>query len=99
MVFNRLTPKDLGRIVEIQLSRSQQRLTDRQIHLVLTDRAKSFLAEQGYDPVYGARLLRRAVQKYLMDPLAMRLLDGSLKSGQTVTVDTNGASELSFKGL
>ena len=99
VVFNRLTPKDLGRIVEIQLSRSQQRLTDRQIHLVLTDRAKSFLAEQGYDPVYGARLLRRAVQKYLMDPLAMRLLDGSLKSGQTVTVDTNGASELSFKGL
>ncbi len=50
------------------------------------------------DPVYGARPLRRAVQKYLMDPLAMRLLDGSLKAGETVTVDQNGSDALLFSG-
>ena len=66
--------------------------------LNLTNRAKSFLAKEGYDPVYGARPLRRAVQKYLMDPLAMRLLDGSLRSGQTVTVDQDGTDGLVFKG-
>jgi ATP-dependent Clp protease ATP-binding subunit ClpB len=113
VVFNRLSPQVLNRIVDLQVARAQARLTDRHVTLNLTDRAKSFLAKEGYDPVYGARPLRRAVQKYLMDPLAMRLLDGSLKSGQTVTVDRptllrsgyeaaqagqNGSDGLTFKG-
>jgi ATP-dependent Clp protease ATP-binding subunit ClpB len=96
VIFNRLSPKDLERIVELQVARAQARLADRQISLALTARAKAFLAKEGYDPVYGARPLRRAVQKHLMDPLAIRLLDGSLTSGQTVTVDSNGSDSLLF---
>ena len=96
VIFNRLSPKDLERIVELQLARAQARLAGRQVRLALTARAKAFLAKQGYDPVYGARPLRRAVQKHLMDPLAMRLLDGTVTSGQTVTVDSNGSDPLRF---
>ncbi|MBI3011417.1 MAG: ATP-dependent chaperone ClpB [Candidatus Omnitrophica bacterium] len=98
VLFNRLSPHDIGRIVELQVERAQARLADRRVRLVLTDRAKSFLAKEGYDPIYGARPLRRAVQKYLMDPLATRLLDGSLASNQTVTVDQNGTGGLTFHG-
>ena len=98
VIFNRLTPNDLSRIVELQVDRAQSRLADRHVTLKLTDRAKSFLATEGYDPVYGARPLRRAVQKYLMDPLALQLLEGSLKPGQTVKVDRNGIDGLSFSG-
>ncbi|PIQ84174.1 MAG: ATP-dependent chaperone ClpB [Candidatus Omnitrophica bacterium CG11_big_fil_rev_8_21_14_0_20_63_9] len=98
VIFNRLTSKELDRIVDLQVARAQSRLADRRVQLKLTARAKSFLAKEGFDPVYGARPLRRAVQKYVMDPLAMRLLDGSLKPGQTVTVDQNGADGLVFSG-
>ncbi len=98
VIFNHLSSKDLDRIVELQVSRAQTRLADRRVTLTLTARAKSFLAKEGYDPVYGARPLRRAVQRYIMDPLAMRLLDGSLKPGQTVTVDRDGADGLTFAG-
>ena len=97
VIFNRLAPEHLNRIVELQLARAQARLADRHVTLQLTDQAKSFLAQEGYDPVYGARPLRRAVQKYVMDPLALRLLDGSIRSGQTVTVDRNGADGLTFR--
>lgn len=96
--FRRLSKEDLDRIVELQIARAQARLADRRVTLRLTSRAKAFLAKEGYDPIYGARPLRRAVQKRVMDPLAMRLLDGSLKSGETVTVDHNGADGLSFNG-
>ena len=98
VLFNRLSPEVLNRIVEVQVAKAQGRLADRHVTLKLTNRAKSFLAKEGFDLVYGARPLRRAVQKYLMDPLAMRLLDGSVKSGQTVTVDQNGTDGLIFKG-
>jgi ATP-dependent Clp protease ATP-binding subunit ClpB len=98
VIFNRLAAKELDRIVELQVARAQQRLKDRHVTLKLTEKAKAFLAKEGYDPVYGARPLRRAVQKHLMDPLAMRLLDGTLKSGQTVIVDKDGAQGLVFQG-
>jgi ATP-dependent Clp protease ATP-binding subunit ClpB len=96
--FNRLSPEVLHRIVELQVARAQARLADRQVTLKLTDRAKAFLAREGFDPVYGARPLRRVVQKHLMDPLAMRLLEGTLKTGQTVTVDQNGKDALELTG-
>jgi ATP-dependent Clp protease ATP-binding subunit ClpB len=98
VIFRRLSEEDLNRIVDLQVSRAQMRLADRHIALRLTDRARLFLAKEGFDPVYGARPLRRAVQKHLMDPLAMRLLDGSLRPNQTVTVDQNGTDGLIFKG-
>jgi ATP-dependent Clp protease ATP-binding subunit ClpB len=96
VVFRRLTPEDLDRIVELQVARAQARLADRRVRLRLTDRAKAFLAKEGYDPVYGARPLRRAVQRYLVDPLAMRLLQGSIAQDQTVTVEQDGADGLTF---
>jgi len=96
--FNALSPASLNRIVELQIARSQARLADRQVTLKLTGRAKAFLAQEGFDPVYGARPLRRAVQKYVMNPLAMRLLEGAVRPGQTITVDTDGDKALSFNG-
>ncbi len=96
--FTRLSPASLTRIVELQVTRAQQRLAERRVTLKLTDKAKAFLAKEGYDPIFGARPLRRAVQKHLMDPLALRLLEGTLTSGQTITVDQNGSHGLAFKG-
>ena len=86
VIFNRLSARDLEQVVEIQAARVQERLKDRYITLKLTDRAKAFLAREGYDPIFGARPLRRAIQKYVVDPLATRLIEGALKPGQTVTV-------------
>ena len=98
VLFNRLAPEVLARIVELQVARAQARLRERRVTLELTERAKAFLATEGYDPVYGARPLRRAVQKYLMDSLAKQVLDGTLKPGQTITVDhQDGAQGLAFK--
>jgi ATP-dependent Clp protease ATP-binding subunit ClpB len=98
VLFRRLSQENLARIVELQVARAQQRLSERRVTLKLTDRAKAFLAREGYDPVYGARPLRRAVQRYLVDPLATRLLEGGVKAGQTVTVDKNGSDGLDFTG-
>jgi len=97
IIFNQLSAQDLSRIVELQIRRAQARLTDRHVTLDVSQRAKAFLANKGYDPVYGARPLRRAIQQYLMDPLAKRLLDGSIAPGQTVRVDQNGSDALAFK--
>lgn len=98
VTFNRLSEEDLHRIVELQMARVQARLSDRRITLKLTEPAKRFLAKEGYDPIYGARPLRRAVQRFVIDPLAMRLLEGTITSGQTVTVDQHGAQGLVFNG-
>ena len=94
IIFNRLTDEALARIVDLQLARAQARLADRRIQMELTDRAKRFLAREGYDPDYGARPLRRVIQRRVVDPLAKRLLTGELKDGQRVTIDANGADEL-----
>ncbi|HEX9780981.1 MAG TPA: ATP-dependent chaperone ClpB [bacterium] len=96
VVFNALTEADLARIVELQVERARGRLAERRVTLSLTARAKSFLATEGCDPVYGARPLRRAVQTHLMNPLAMRLLEGTVKPGQSVTVDADGERGLVF---
>ena len=77
----------MGPIVDIQVARVQQLLEDRKIVLELTDGARAWLGRVGYDPVYGARPLKRAVQKYLQDPLADAILRGDIRDGQTVRVD------------
>ena len=74
-------------IVEIQVKRVQKLLKDRKIVLDLTDAAKRWLGRVGYDPVYGARPLKRAVQRYLQDPLADMLLGGQIPDGSTVKID------------
>ena len=77
----------MGPIVDIQVARLQQLLEDRKIRLDLTDAARAWLGRVGYDPVYGARPLKRAVQKYLQDPLADKILAGEIPDGSVVRVD------------
>ena len=86
IVFDRLTRDDVRRIVEIQLAELRRRLSDRRIDLVLDDEALDLLAERGFDPLYGARPLKRVIQKDLADRLATALLEDSISDGSTVKV-------------
>jgi ATP-dependent Clp protease ATP-binding subunit ClpB len=95
ILFHRLAQDHMGPIVDIQVARVQKLLKDRKIILDLTDGARAWLGRVGYDPVYGARPLKRAVQRYLQDPLADAILKGEVKDGQTVHVeDGDGALQL-----
>ena len=87
ILFHRLSQAHMGPIVDIQVERLQQLLEDRKISLDLSDAARTWLGRVGYDPVYGARPLKRAIQKYLQDPLADAILAGKVHDGQTVKVD------------
>jgi ATP-dependent Clp protease ATP-binding subunit ClpB len=87
ILFHRLAAEHMAPIVEIQVKRVQKLLKDRKIELALTDKAKAWLGRVGYDPVYGARPLKRAIQRYLQDPLADMLLRGEIPDGATVKVD------------
>jgi ATP-dependent Clp protease ATP-binding subunit ClpB len=87
LIFQRLTLEQLRQIVDLQMARLKKLLEERHIDLELTDKAKEFLAEAGYDPVYGARPLRRAIQRYVQDQLAPMLLSGEFKEGDTILVD------------
>ncbi len=91
IIFHRLTKEQLRQIVVIQTARLGKLLEEHQIHLELTDAARDFLAEEGYDPVYGARPLRRAIQRHLQDKLAPMLLSGDFKEGDTIAVDGDAA--------
>ena len=94
IIFDRLSEDDLKKIVEIQLKRLSKRLEQQKIALKLSDSAKQMLAREGYDPVYGARPLRRTIQKEILDPLSIDILEGKVREGQTVHVDAkNGAFE------
>jgi ATP-dependent Clp protease ATP-binding subunit ClpB len=98
IVFHALTEDQLKQIVEIQLGRLRARLTDRHIELQLTDAARLNLVRTGYDPHYGARPLKRAIQRKIETPLGRLLLQGAVRDGQTVVVDgESDGGELSFK--
>jgi ATP-dependent Clp protease ATP-binding subunit ClpB len=90
VVFHSLTEEDLKRILDIQLNRVRNRLAERHIKLELTEEAATHLARIGYDPVYGARPLKRAIQRELETPIGRRLLRGEIHDGQTVVVDWQG---------
>ncbi len=95
VVFNNLTREDLERIVDIQMERVKRRLQERGLTLDLTPAARAWLAREGYDPVYGARPLRRVIEKRLLNPLAQALLEGRFREGTTVTVNA-GEEGLEF---
>jgi ATP-dependent Clp protease ATP-binding subunit ClpB len=95
VLFHRLGQSHMGPIVDIQLGRVQRLLKDRKIALSLTDAARSWLGRVGYDPIYGARPLKRAVQKYVQDPLADAILRGEVPDGAVVNVD-EGDGKLSL---
>src|SRR5712672_1023348 len=98
IIFDRLTDEDLKKIVEIQLSRLTKRLAQQNITLKLTDSAKTVIAREGYDPVYGARPLKRAIQHLLLDPLSINILEGKFGEGQTIIADAkNGRIEFKLK--
>ena len=96
VLFDRLRAKDMGAIVQIQLKRLENLLTSRKIQIELDDDAISWLAAKGYEPVYGARPLKRVVQTALQDPLAEMILSGDVHDGDTVAV-TAGSDRLLLK--
>jgi ATP-dependent Clp protease ATP-binding subunit ClpB len=96
VVFHPLTRDHISDIVELQLARLRQRVADRGLSLELTDEAKELVAEAGWDPTYGARPLKRALQRLVENPLALRLLEGDFTEGDTVRVDAD-AGELVFE--
>jgi ATP-dependent Clp protease ATP-binding subunit ClpB len=89
ILFNRLSRKNMTGIVEIQLKRLEALLADRKLELQLDDKAKEWLAEAGYDPVYGARPLKRVIQRELQNPLATMILEGRFKSGEAIAVSSD----------
>jgi ATP-dependent Clp protease ATP-binding subunit ClpB len=94
--FQALSREQLGEIVELQLARLRERLAERGIALELTDAAREVITEAGWDPTYGARPLKRAIQRLVENPLALRLLEGEFADGDNVRVDARGG-ELVFE--
>jgi ATP-dependent Clp protease ATP-binding subunit ClpA len=100
IVFNSLSREHLTMIIDIQLRRVGKLLKDRGIHLELTEAARELLIKEGYDPQYGARPMRRAIQRLIQDPLALKLLNGDFQEGDTIEVDADpAAGELRFQKL
>jgi ATP-dependent Clp protease ATP-binding subunit ClpB len=87
IIFDRLTDKELTSIIDIQLTRVQQRLAKQNMRLVLTAALKKIVAGEGFDPVYGARPLKRAIQRLVLDPLSLELLEGHFKDGEVIIAD------------
>jgi len=96
--FKRLGRSEIDRIVGVQLKRLEKILADRRITIEVNDKAMHWLAERGYDPVYGARPLKRAIQKEVQDPLARMILEGRIKDGDDVKVTAEG-SGLALNGV
>ena len=89
IVFHQLAKEDLHKIVDLEVAKLHDRLKNKEIKLVLDEASRDYLIEKGWDPAYGARPMRRAVEKYLEDPLAEELLKGSVKAGDTANVTTD----------
>jgi ATP-dependent Clp protease ATP-binding subunit ClpB len=98
ILFHSLGRSHMGAIVDIQLQSLVKRLAERKVTVRLSDEAKARLVEEGYDPVYGARPLKRTIQRRLLDPLALKVLEGGFREGDTVEVGVaNG--ELTFSAV
>jgi ATP-dependent Clp protease ATP-binding subunit ClpB len=95
ILFHSLRKQELRKIVAIQIRRVEKRLTDQKIRLDITDAAIDFIAASGYDPVYGARPLKRAIQRLLENPIATKILETTFTEGGTIHVD-NGEDGLVF---
>jgi ATP-dependent Clp protease ATP-binding subunit ClpB len=91
IVFHALTRQQMRQIIDIQLRGLMKRLEDRKITVELTPKAKDLVIAEGYDPTYGARPLKRTIQREVLDPLAMRVLQGDFREGDSIVVDTSGS--------
>ncbi|HXG84843.1 MAG TPA: ATP-dependent chaperone ClpB [Pyrinomonadaceae bacterium] len=96
VVFKQLAREQISKIIEVQLSRLRSMLDERGIKLVLDDSAKELLVEEGYDPTFGARPLKRAIQTLIQNPLAVKLLSGEIASGSTIHVSADGDGKMTF---
>jgi ATP-dependent Clp protease ATP-binding subunit ClpB len=90
VIFHQLSREQISKIIDVQLERLRSMLAERGIQLSLDDSARALLAREGYDPNYGARPLKRAIQTLLQNPLAVKLLSGEVLPGQTVKASANG---------
>ena len=97
LVFKPLSREDLGRIVDLQLARLQRNLTEREVELVVAPEARERIADAGYDPAFGARPLKRAIQRLVTDPLAMAFLEGRFEDGDSIRVDVGSGDGLRFE--
>ena len=97
ITFRSLTIEDIDKIIDIQIDLIQKRLKDRKLAIELTENAKNYIAKTGYSPVYGARPLKRALQKLLLDTLAMGILEGKFAEGEYIIVDAKENGEMTFK--
>ncbi|MBI2524208.1 type VI secretion system ATPase TssH, partial [Candidatus Peregrinibacteria bacterium] len=86
-IFQPLTPKEIIHIVDLQLARVQERLRTKNIELSLTNGAKKLLAERGFDPVFGARPLKRIIQEFILDELSLQIVEGKISDGAHVSAD------------
>jgi ATP-dependent Clp protease ATP-binding subunit ClpB len=96
IIFRPLSEEDIGHIIELQLKRLEQLLADRHITIELTPEAKHVLATEGYDPAFGARPLKRAIQKLVQNPLAMAVLEGRFTEGDHIVVGADPNGQLTF---
>jgi ATP-dependent Clp protease ATP-binding subunit ClpB len=90
IIFHNLSQEQLGEIVDIQVERLARRLAEKNIDLVLSQSAKAFVAEKGYDPVYGARPLKRVIQKIIENELSLEILNGNIREGDRVSAERKG---------
>lgn len=97
VIFKALSPQAILKIVDLQIEDLQKRLRERKIKIEVSDEAKKLLAERGYDPVYGARPLKRTIQQDVQNPLALKILEGHYGEGDTITVDINEKKEFVFR--
>jgi ATP-dependent Clp protease ATP-binding subunit ClpB len=98
IIFNPLNKEQLTHIVDLRLEDLRRLLSDRRISIELTDAARELIFSEGYDPAYGARPLKRAIQRLVQDPLAMKILEGEVRHGDHVIVDADLARrEIKFK--
>ena len=95
VIFHRLSREDIARIVDLQVAQLARRVEEKGIEIELTDDARTLLGNLGYDPTFGARPLKRVIQRQLVDKLALRLLEGEFAEGDVVRVDAEGG-ELAF---
>ncbi|MFA5088151.1 MAG: type VI secretion system ATPase TssH, partial [Candidatus Omnitrophota bacterium] len=96
VIFNRLKKENIHQIVDIQLELFRSRLREKDITVEVTEKAKNLLSERGYDLVYGARPLKRVIQKLIQDPMAMKLLKGEIKEHDKVIINADKEGELVF---
>ena len=98
IIFDALRREDMDKILDVQLRRVRRLLTDRQLSLVMTDAAKTAIAEAGFDPLFGARPLKRSIQQYLLNPMSKSIVSGGYGPGDTIQVDVEG-SDITFERI